>query len=72
VDGATRMNRLTYSRVGAKEAILHNIDSNEALQRAIVNLRDAIEASGAQVTHDPLPTVVADKMADSLRTVVWS
>jgi signal transduction histidine kinase len=67
VDGATRMNRLiqdllTYSRVGAKEARLHDVDSDEALQQAIINLRGAIEASGAQVTHDPLPAVVADRM----------
>jgi signal transduction histidine kinase len=67
VDGATRMNGLiqdllTYSRVGAKEAHFHNVDSDEALQQAIINLRGAIEASGAQVTHDPLPAVVADKM----------
>jgi chemotaxis family two-component system sensor kinase Cph1 len=32
------------------------------LQQAIVNLRGSIEGSGALVTHDPLPAVMADEM----------
>jgi light-regulated signal transduction histidine kinase (bacteriophytochrome) len=32
------------------------------LNLALRNLRGAIEASGAQVTHDPLPNVMADEM----------
>jgi PAS domain S-box-containing protein len=66
VDGATRMQRLIqdlllYSRVGTKGQELLGTLSAEALQRALVNLRAAIEESGALVTHDPLPTVLADE-----------
>ncbi len=65
VDGANRMQRLiqdllSYSRVGTKGQELLDTSSEEALQRALVNLRSAIEESGALVTHDPLPTVLAD------------
>jgi signal transduction histidine kinase len=67
VDGATRMHQLiqdllTYSRLGAKQAKLTETDSDEALEKAIFNLREAIEGSGAEVTHDPLPVVLADKI----------
>jgi PAS domain S-box-containing protein len=67
VDGAGRMQRLiqdllTYSRVGTKGQDLLETSSEEALQHALINLRGSIEASGAQVTHDPLPIVVADEM----------
>ena len=67
VDGASRMQRLiqdllAYSRVGTKGKDLLDTSSEEALQQALVNLRGAIEESGALVTHDPLPTVLADEM----------
>ncbi|MGD0567368.1 MAG: PAS domain S-box protein [Candidatus Sulfotelmatobacter sp.] len=67
VDGANRMQRLiqdllSYSRVGTKGQELLDTSSEEALQRALVNLRAAVEESGAVVTHDPLPTVLADGM----------
>ena len=67
VDGASRMQRLiqdllAYSRVGTKGRDLLDISSEEALQQALINLRGAIAESGAQVTHDPLPTVLADQM----------
>jgi PAS domain S-box-containing protein len=67
VDGASRMQRLirdllAYSRVGTKGKELLETSSEEALQHALRNLRGAIEESGALVTHDPLPTVVADEM----------
>jgi light-regulated signal transduction histidine kinase (bacteriophytochrome) len=52
---------LTYSRVGTKGKELHDTSSEAALNRAILNLRGAIEDSGAQVTHDPLPDVLADE-----------
>jgi PAS domain S-box-containing protein len=66
VDGASRMQRLiqdllTYSRVGTKGQELLDTSSEEALGHALINLRGAIEASGALVTHDPLPPVMADE-----------
>ena len=66
VDGANRMqlliqDLLAYSRVGTKGEDLLVISSEEALQHALVNLAGAIEDSGALVTHDPLPDVLADE-----------
>jgi PAS domain S-box-containing protein len=66
VDGANRMQRLiqdllTYSRVGMKGKELLETSSEEALAHALQNLGGAIEDSGALVTHDPLPNVLADE-----------
>ena len=66
VDGARRMQRLiqdllAYSRVGTTKRDLLDTSSEEALQHALMNLRGAIEESGAMVTHDALPFVFADK-----------
>jgi len=66
VDGANRMQRLiqdllAYSRVGTKGKELLETSSEEALQRALLNLRGAIADSGALVTHDLLPAVLADE-----------
>ncbi|MEO8197639.1 MAG: PAS domain S-box protein [Thermoanaerobaculia bacterium] len=67
VDGASRMQRLiqdllTYSRVGSEGKELSATSSQQALEQALVNLRGAIEGSGALVTHDVLPAVLADEM----------
>ena len=67
VDGASRMRRLiqdllAYSRVGLAGKELSETSSEDALQQTLLNLRGAIEESGARVTHDPLPTVLADQM----------
>ena len=67
VDGASRMqllirDLLAYSRVGSKGKELVDTSSAEALQHAIHNLRGAIEGSAALVTHDALPSVMADEM----------
>jgi PAS domain S-box-containing protein len=65
VDGATRMKQLiedllAYSRVGTGGREMQSADCGAALQRALLNLRAAIEASGATITHGPLPTVTGD------------
>src|SRR6202030_64487 len=66
VDGASRMQRLiqdllAYSRIGTKGRDLIGTSGEDGLQQALVNLRGAIEESGALVTHDPLPAVLADE-----------
>ncbi len=66
VDGANRMQRLirdllAFSRVGTKGNDLQNISSEDALSAALINLYGAIEDSGALVTYDCLPTVLADE-----------
>jgi len=67
VDGATRMKQLiedllAYSRVGTKGKDFKAVDMEKPLRRAINNLKAAIEESGAQVTHAPLPTLAADEV----------
>ncbi len=67
VDGASRMQRLiqdllAYSRVGTKGKELLATSSENALEQALLNLRGAIAEGGAIVTHDPLPTILADEM----------
>jgi PAS domain S-box-containing protein len=65
VDGATRMQALinallSYSRVGTRGKPLEPTDCAVILDRALANLKVTIEESDAAVTHDPLPTVMAD------------
>jgi PAS domain S-box-containing protein len=65
VDGAARMKQLiedllAYSRVGTRGREFQEIDSGASLARALANLRAGIEASGAVVSHDAMPAVLAD------------
>jgi len=65
VDGAARMKQLiedllAYSRVGTRGRELSPTSSGAALEKALTNLRAAQEASGAEVTHDEMPEVLAD------------
>ena len=65
VDGAHRMQTLiqdllAYSRVGSTGQVLAATSSEDALDQALANLHGAIAESGAAVTHDPLPMVLAD------------
>lgn len=65
VDGANRMqllinDLLAYSRVTVQDQVFEEVDCNGVLEEVLGNLRVAVEESGAVVTHDPLPTVMAD------------
>jgi PAS domain S-box-containing protein len=67
VDGATRMKQLiedilAYSRVGTRAREFKPTQCESALKKALINLRGSIEASGASITHDPLPQVEADEV----------
>jgi len=65
VDGANRMQTLindllTYSRVGTRGKPLTPTDCETLIEQTLSNLEVSIDDSGAVVTHDPLPTVMAD------------
>ncbi|MBV8032091.1 MAG: PAS domain S-box protein [Betaproteobacteria bacterium] len=67
VDGASRMKQLiedllAYSRVGTRGKELKPVAVEAPLRRAITNLRAGIEESGASISFDALPTVMADEM----------
>lgn len=67
VDGTYRMKRLIedllkYSRVGRKASWTKLLRSEDALREALGNLRAAIEASGAVVTWDALPPLMAEEV----------
>jgi PAS domain S-box-containing protein len=67
VDGANRMqlliqDLLAYSRVGTQLAESRDISSEDAMDRALLNLAGAIEDSGALVTRDALPIVRANAL----------
>jgi len=66
VDGATRMQRmindlLNYSRVGTRGKEFQPTSCEDVLSQTVTNLQLAIEKSGALITHDSLPTVMADE-----------
>ncbi len=65
IDGATRMQRLindllAYSRVGLSIKSFELTDCEAVINQALDNLKIAIEESGAIVTHNRLPSVMAD------------
>lgn len=67
VDGASRMQTLinallSYSRVGTRGKPFVPTDCSTVLERTLTNLKVAIEENDAVVTHDPLPTVMADEV----------
>jgi signal transduction histidine kinase len=51
---------LTLSRVESRERRVETVAAEGLLDRALANLEDAIEESGAEVTHTPLPEVEAE------------
>jgi PAS domain S-box-containing protein len=64
-DGVKRMeglihDLLEYSQVDRKGKDFAPVNCSVALQEAINNLRSAIEESGAELSYDLLPTVIAD------------
>jgi signal transduction histidine kinase len=64
-DGATHMYQLindllAYSRVGSRGNPFELVDCEEVFHKSVNNLKVAVEESGAEVTHDPLPKTAAD------------
>ena len=67
VEGTKRMQQLindllAYSRVGTRGKPPVPTDFEQVFSEAMANLKIAVEESEAVVTHDKLPTEVADKM----------
>ena len=65
VEGTKRMQALindllAYSRVGTHQQPFEPVDCSEIVEEALANLTVAVQESGATVTRDPLPTVMAD------------
>ena len=65
VDGAAHMQTmiedlLAYSRVGTRGEPFKSTDCKATFEQALANLQVAIEESGAVITHDHLPIVIAD------------
>jgi PAS domain S-box-containing protein len=66
VDGAKRMqdllhDLLAYSRLASRGRILEAVDLEAVLNEVLANLAMATQESGAAVTNDPLPTILADR-----------
>ena len=66
VDGARRMQNLiqgllSYSRVGSRGKPFEPTECESVFEQALANLKLTIDESGAGVTHDPLPRVIADE-----------
>jgi signal transduction histidine kinase len=75
--GAERMQALVsdllaYSRVGAKDKPRGAVSGERVLQTVVEDLQSAIGQSGARLTRDPLPTVMADEsqLAQVFRNLV--
>jgi len=67
LDGATRMHTLingllAYSRVGTQAKPFEPTNCETILQQSLDNLKMTMEETGAVVTHDSLPTVMADSL----------
>jgi PAS domain S-box-containing protein len=65
VDGTTRMQQmiddlLEYSQVSTRTKPFEQTDCETVFDQALANVKEAVEESGALVTHDLLPTVMAD------------
>ncbi|MCX9009915.1 MAG: ATP-binding protein [Candidatus Methanoperedens sp.] len=65
VDGTKRMQRmiedlLAYSRVGTQGKPFEPVNLEDVFNQVVTSLKVTIEENKAQITHDPLPTVMAD------------
>lgn len=65
VDGAKRMQAmihdlLAYARVDSRGREFNRIESKQALEAALQNLKLVMQENAAVVLHDPLPTVCGD------------
>jgi len=66
-DGVMRMQEmiqslLVYSRVSTRKKPFAPTDCNAVVKRVLTTLHLTIQETGAVVTHDPLPTVLADEV----------
>lgn len=52
-------NLLTYARVGTEKEPTVSVSLDQDVEAAIAQLAGSLEESGAAITHDPLPPVVA-------------
>src|SRR5208283_2416737 len=65
VDGAARMQQLIqdlleYSRASSPALDRQVVNVEKTLERTLQSLTSAIAESGAEITHDPLPSIYAD------------
>lgn len=65
LDGSKRMqilvqDLLAYSRVGSRAKTFKPTNAEDVLKNALLQLKLIIEQTEAQITHDPLPVVLAD------------
>jgi PAS domain S-box-containing protein len=67
VDGAERMRQmiddlLSYTSLEAENGSFEHVEMDDALAMALREIENVIIVSGASITHDPLPCVMADRM----------
>jgi light-regulated signal transduction histidine kinase (bacteriophytochrome) len=67
LNGVRRMHELiddllAYSQVESREANVRPVDLNSVVKEALFNLHGMIQESGAEVTHDSLPSVTGDRV----------
>jgi PAS domain S-box-containing protein len=65
LEGTERMRNLlsdllAYSQIGTQSQEQVSVDLEETLKQVVDNLHLMIEANSATITHDPLPSVMAD------------
>jgi hypothetical protein len=66
VDGCSRMQRLiedllTFARVNTRGRPFESVDCEALIDRTLIDLQATIDEMGATVTHDSLPTLMADR-----------